>query len=228
MTDIINPYGNGPDSDEETDLDDIPDEFGHLWYEALVAQNPALGTGAPISKHQAGAHDQKTHGRRGGGSTSQVAEKSREAIVTQGGFSMRMGSGIVPRTGYMVARGMKSDEADLGHVDNLQAKDIAGYIDKHKVDLSKPSRYFGGWVDERGHVLLDISERTMDRAKAIRLGRERGQDAIFDLNTMEDIITKAMGRAGSGLPVRFWLDHRQPPDLLVAEIKGFAQEAMSR
>lgn len=52
--------------------------------------------------------------------------------------------------------------------------------------LSDPLMYIGGWRED-GECVIDVSTILQDRDEAIRLGRDRGERAIYDLNNQEDI-----------------------------------------
>ena len=64
---------------------------------------------------------------------------------------------------------------------------VADYIGQHAQKLmSNPALCVGTWVNE-GIVYLDLSENIASRDKALELGRERHQLAIFNLETFEEV-----------------------------------------
>lgn len=46
---------------------------------------------------------------------------------------------------------------------------------------------YGAWVDPEGILWLEPTEVYQDRETAIRIGRQRGEIAVFDLDTGEEI-----------------------------------------
>jgi hypothetical protein len=64
-----------------------------------------------------------------------------------------------------------------------------------------PNVSIGTWYDqETDTTFLDISFTTTDRERAIELGRQFNQKAIYDLNALEEIPTGGTGEALAGLP----------------------------
>lgn len=52
----------------------------------------------------------------------------------------------------------------------------------------------GGWLDtENNEICLDIVDVLSDRRKAVELGRKRNQQAVFDLDALEEIDTGGSG-----------------------------------
>jgi hypothetical protein len=71
---------------------------------------------------------------------------------------------------------------------------IRDYLDQHAETIaSQPDIFIGGWHDRaHGEVVLDLSQvRPLD--EAIKLGIERGEQAIFDLDSEEDVPTHGTG-----------------------------------
>lgn len=87
-----------------------------------------------------------------------------------GGISIDR-QGRKPSTGFMVGvRGCSS-------VREMTAMDL------------RANEYYGTWKDEEdgGKVYYDISENIQDKEEALRIAKERGELAIFDLETFESI-----------------------------------------
>jgi len=51
--------------------------------------------------------------------------------------------------------------------------------------------YAGAWKDDNGAVVTDASTRIRQHDKAVRLGDDRGEDAIFGLQKGNEILLKA-------------------------------------
>lgn len=154
-------------------------------------------------RHLPGKHDQKTHGKGGGGKV-QLSDESAKDLHTRlqepdGGFT------IDARTGDDVTRGFAvaafKDRSKEIPVKNLTPDDLKSYVDSNSDLLSKPENKFGGWHDpETGHVWLDVSMVTTNKAKAIQKAKAENQIAIFDLSTFESIPTGGTGRSHRHLP----------------------------
>jgi hypothetical protein len=71
---------------------------------------------------------------------------------------------------------------------DLTPVDIQDFARQFADDLSEEGRTIGTWFDEEtGRHVLDVVEVMDDRAKALRAGAQRGQDAIFDLTNFNEI-----------------------------------------
>lgn len=82
----------------------------------------------------------------------------------------------------------------------LTLKMLSRYIQKNKDLLGKKDFSLGGWYDtDGGNIYLDVSITTADKAKAVKLGQELNQKAIFDLSKFEEIPTGGTGKPPKGL-----------------------------
>lgn len=157
------------------------------------------------------------HGTRS--TRSDLATDEREDLSLRGGFSVRVGNGMVPHDGYMVAQ--PGTERVFTSLASLDPTDLRHYIDDFQTYLDMPGNFMGGWVDPTDHqVYLDISSRVTDRDQAIALGKSNHQLAIYDLGTGDEIRTARLRRrAAEGCPgVRFFLDHTQGHEACHADI----------
>lgn len=62
------------------------------------------------------------------------------------------------------------------------AQDMQANFDR----TTSPSVYQGSWRDG-GRVVLDASEHYQNRMDALRIGRSRGEKAVYDLGSGEDV-----------------------------------------
>jgi hypothetical protein len=70
----------------------------------------------------------------------------------------------------------------------LNAEHLNTFRERFADELADPEASIGTWRDpETGRTAIDIVETIPDRADALRRAEERGQDAIFDLGSMEEI-----------------------------------------
>lgn len=99
--------------------------------------------------------------------------------LNNGGASFNLLTGEYnPNNGYMVATEIHEMYLPKEEFNNEVLK---GYIAKNlDALLSNKNLFLGSWIDERGMVCLDISERIEDRQEAVKLGIERNQKAIWD------------------------------------------------
>lgn len=93
------------------------------------------------------------------------------------GFSVQIMSGIAPRDGYMVAL---TGHEEIIPVQALTVDRLTRYVRDHFDALMEGDTYFGAWRDG-DDVYLDVSERVASRAKALFLGSERSQLAVWDV-----------------------------------------------
>lgn len=92
---------------------------------------------------------------------------------------------------YATARpapGGRKDWKTLPEGEALTPAHLNAFRKEFADELSDPEASIGTWHDKAtGRVAIDVVETIPDRAEAIRRGKERGQDAIFDLGAMEEI-----------------------------------------
>lgn len=100
-----------------------------------------------------------------------------EAIKGKNGFSIDPVSGQAVTSGFAVGAGDQLGKLLKHPVDQLSPDVIAKYLRENKLPKNT---ILGGWVDN-GHVYIEPSTLVKDRAKAIKLGRERGEKAVGDL-----------------------------------------------
>ena len=111
---------------------------------------------------------------------------------------------------YATARpapGGRKDWKTLPEGEALTPAHLNAFRKEFADELSHPEASIGTWHDKAtGRVAIDVVETIPDRAEAIRRGKERGQDAIFDLGAMEEIgvaddvdpLAGAMAAEGAG------------------------------
>lgn len=108
-----------------------------------------------------------------------------EDTLANGGLTIKPFQNEKPETGYMVA--LQGYELQVP-VSEFFTGVVADYIGEHAQKLmANPSLCLGTWINE-GVVYLDLSENIASREKALELGRERHQLAIFNLETFEEVV----------------------------------------
>ena len=108
-----------------------------------------------------------------------------EDTLANGGLTIKPFTGEKPSGGYMVA--LQGYELQVP-VSEFFTGVVADYIGEHAQKLmSNPALCLGTWLNE-GIVYLDLSENVPNREKALELGRERHQLAIFSLDTFKEVV----------------------------------------
>jgi hypothetical protein len=110
------------------------------------------------------------------------------------GFSVSMGSGKAPGTGFMVA------QSDHTHTfpDSVMTdeRQLADAIDAMLLAESEAFRngnvYLGGWVHD-GKLWLEPSDNVAGRAEAEALAKQRNQIAIWDVSAGQEVQTGGTG-----------------------------------
>lgn len=117
--------------------------------------------------------------------TIDLAIDLHSALTRDGGATIHPDTGEYPTTGYVVSvPGAEARFAKDPGVSGIRAwmrrtamtamTACAGY---------GLTPYLGAWKSPNGETVLDVSIIVEDRAKAMALGREYRQEAIFDLDS---------------------------------------------
>ena len=107
-----------------------------------------------------------------------------EDTLANGGLTIKPFTGEKPASGYMVA--LEGYELQVP-VSEFFTGIVADYLGEHAQKLmSNPALCLGTWLNE-GIVYLDLSENVGSRERALELGRERHQLAVFNLETFEEV-----------------------------------------
>jgi len=108
-------------------------------------------------------------------------------VAQSGGGTWCLNSrGETPWRGYYVALGGKFGEVLPNKKANAVA--LAGFIRKHYASLKGEGIYLGVWQDKRsGNTWFDLVECVETRERAIDLGRQREQLAVWDIARREEV-----------------------------------------
>lgn len=148
-----------------------------IWNRSL----PGVGLGLA-----AGALPLGPSGRMG---TRKLAQKLAAELAEKGGASIRIGSGELlgaGSKGFAVGLGKNSKELVMK---NPTVADIEKFIKANKSLFEGDNVVLGGWVDGEGVAHIEPSELVKSKRKAITLGKERNQQAVWDFNNMSEIRT---------------------------------------
>jgi hypothetical protein len=144
-----------------------------------------------VSKH--GSHDQSTHGN--------WARNRRiyEYIAENEGITFDLQGREHKTTGYAVADPAQAYVAEekFSAVEFLEGDGveiIRDYTRKWKDELNQPGKFLGAWKDGN-FFYLDVATVVESREKAMKMGKETNQLAIYDLDAEKSIyIDKASGK----------------------------------
>lgn len=138
-----------------------------------------------IAEHFPGKHSQKDHGK--GASTTAATRAVRE----KGGGTLSGAKRVT--TGSVVARSGHSASFDGARWDAdpaYRSQAVTSYLRDNREQFAKGGK-FGIW-DSRSEggssIVFDIVD-VVPRGEAIRLGKERGEDGIYDLDAGEYVAT---------------------------------------
>ena len=101
------------------------------------------------------------------------------------------GATIDPRTGEFVTSG-GIVVAVPGFEHQMPARDfdhdaLAQYVGSGAIFDVSPGFQLGVWIDRQPRVYLDVVELITDRPRALGLAKQRGEQAVYDLDAGETI-----------------------------------------
>jgi hypothetical protein len=133
-----------------------------------------------------------------------VANSIVDRVKANGGLSVKMLTGEEPTGGFMVARREFSKIVNADEFfDATKGKaTLTAYLKQYREQLTNDC-YFGLWHDTKNNeVVFDVVDNIGDREQAIQTGRERNQQAIWDVTGQSEIDTGGTGdRESSDVPV---------------------------
>ncbi len=104
-----------------------------------------------------------------------------EQVDQTGGCTLCFHTGMIPKTGHMVAYG---HEKVFNR--DMDVADLVAFMDEFRSELAKPEHYLGAWV-EKGDVFLDVSIRIQGLKYAMAFGKGHNQKAIWDLTNDKEV-----------------------------------------
>lgn len=113
-----------------------------------------------------------------------MTKTTLQRIIRAGGATLdKNGAAVAFENGYQVSR------RDCYTLDVLHVGEVLDAVNGLLAKIGAGD-FVGLWVNA-GRVYIDISERVERLGDALRIGRERGQKAVFDWATKNDILCKA-------------------------------------
>lgn len=141
-----------------------------------------------LKKH--GTHDQKSHGN--------WARNLRifRHIMENEGATFDIRTREFKKDGFAVADPAQAYQAEEKHSSPVFAEEgrklIGEFIKNWEGELTEPNKYVGAWLDD-GNYYLDVATVVMDRSKAIEMGKETDQIAIWDLGANAEVRLRKAG-----------------------------------
>jgi len=130
-----------------------------------------------------------------GGVSSAVADSIIARVKANGGLSVKILTGEEPTDGFMVAQ--QGQNLEVKEEDFFDAKKgkaaLSAYLKAKKLVFGE-DQYLGLWWNkDKNEISLDVVDRIKTRSKATKAGRERNQQAIWDVKNQEEINTGGTG-----------------------------------
>ena len=116
-------------------------------------------------------------------------------VQSGNGFSVDKDLDGYSPTGEAYAVGRATDSVEMVDNNDLSFNRFRSIMDLKIKFMEKNERYFrnedplgnyqqviGAWVNDEGNAFIEVSNIVFDRAEAIALGKERGEEAIWDFD----------------------------------------------
>jgi hypothetical protein len=114
------------------------------------------------------------------------------AQAYNGGFTIDMRDGHVPQDGHGV--GGWHEPLNLGTTDPIEGGPLAmEYAAQYPELQTDPSMFLGGWRDNQGNLVVEVSKKIDDPHEAAQVGMDNNQEGIWDnaqgiLNQQEELV----------------------------------------
>lgn len=121
-----------------------------------------------------------------------------DALKADGGFTYDPKKGTLVKVGSVdgVAVARPGTERIVGKGDVSRedfANAVADVVDAHGEEFSKGAMLGGWYSEDRDAYMVEVTDVFPDRASAVKAGRERNQEGVFDLKTGDFIGTGGAG-----------------------------------
>jgi len=127
-----------------------------------------------------------------------AGDKLLGALKADGGFTYNPEKGTLVQVGTVdgVAVARPGTERIVGKGDVSRedfANAVADVIESHGDEFSKGAMLGGWYSEDRDAYMVEVTDVFPDRASAVKAGRERNQEGVFDLKTGDFIDTGGTG-----------------------------------
>lgn len=113
-----------------------------------------------------------------------VSEDAVDAVAGGGGATIDPASGAQPNKGFAVS--INKEAETVIDAEEFNVDDVMSFIDNNADLLKRSSNYLGLWHDG-DDVYIDITTVVYNQAFALALAIDNDQQAIFDLERLQDI-----------------------------------------
>ena len=103
-----------------------------------------------------------------------------DSIIQNGGATFNLAMGTAPTSGYVVSL-KGGSHTPIDETRQSIEQTINQFVAEKGLELSVDENFLGGWVDD-GWLYLDISRVYDEKKKAMLVGIQNNQKAIFNLN----------------------------------------------
>lgn len=119
-------------------------------------------------------------------------------VRLNGGFTVQRATGKAPSAGYAVAVAPKKGLVLDAHEVEASPQKVRDWVKGNEKEFAQPDTFMGGWHDtDSGKVALDIVRvypaNREGRRKAIKVGRDNDQVAIYSIHEGAEIHTGGTG-----------------------------------
>lgn len=220
---IIEDFVGGTATEVDVPWDEVPEPVRRL-----IGDRAGR---AAASARRAYSPDQERddHGRfgQGSGDGSPVPDPIGDAtgammervLEPDGGMTLTPLTGQEPSSGIVVAREGFSKAIPVAEftASREACKEyVKDYLRANAAEFDKPGSGLGLWHNpDSGNVVLDVVDVVQDRAEGLRLGAERDQIAVYDIDAGDVVSTGGTGggqAAVSGPGARYAAQAREPDD----------------
>lgn len=190
--------------DGKTELDEAKESvysiMNEIYNEQTLSDADVINIKAGFDPNQARGKDGQWSSSGGGNWNSVNLDEQMEAHNEFGGSSYDLeGNNLIGKENAFSVGVYTDKSLALPAGTSLTKEILKDYYEKHKdILLSADDLIIGTWIDEVGVHWLDITQivNGLKEAKALkRLGIEKFQKAIFDLENVEEINTGGTGYA---------------------------------
>ncbi len=148
--------------------------------------------GQPETASRAGPPDEPRDERgRWTSEGAAIGDAAAEAVRTVGGFTIDPKHATAATSGFAVAiKGHAATMPGDRFLSDRTARTafVKQWLRENRDVLSQPGSHIGGWIDtDTQLVYFDVSEVLSDRSAAIQAGCDRGEIAIYDLSSADEI-----------------------------------------
>lgn len=138
-----------------------------------------------------------------GGTSGAVSHDAAESLITSihdtGGFTFDPRKGGLVEVGKVkgVAVAIPHTETIVGHGENVDRdefiKGVTNVIMQYGEAFANGAMLGGWYSEDRSVYMVEVTDLVPDREEAIKLGKQRNQEGVFDLGTGEYIDTGGTG-----------------------------------